>query len=149
MPENPTTTPSAGKRILLIEPSPSVRGVLEFALRAQGQHVISVPDAGEGLRQLSALGSDAPDLVILALQRGSLHERDLLNTQAYGRLYRHVALILLTTPEHRLNLPSYLAARAIYRLDKPFTVPQITQLMYALSVGAAPERRERDGSRAF
>jgi len=149
MPENPTTTPSAGKRILLIEPSPSVRGVLEFALRAQGQHVISVPDAGEGLRQLSTLRTDIPDLVILAPQRGSLHERDLLNTLAYGRLYRHVALILLTTPEYRLHLPSYLAARAIYRLDKPFTVPQITQLVAAIHAGATPERRERDGSRAF
>lgn len=145
MPEHPPTLLSPSRRILVIEPSVSLREMLAFAPRSQGHTVISVPDAETGLRHLTTPGTEIPDLVILALQPGSWPQRDLLNTLAYGRLYHRVALILLTTPDHRLQLPSYLTARPIARLDKPFTVQQLWHLVETLPTVPMPERSAPHG----
>lgn len=141
MPEHPSAQPpAAGKRILMIEPSASLREMLTFALRSQGHTVISVPDAEAGLCHLTSLRTEVPDLVILALQPGSWPQRDLLNLLAFGRLYHRVAIILLTTPDQRLQLPSYLVARPIARLDKPFTVQQLWHLVATMPAISTPER---------
>ncbi|MGB8348248.1 MAG: response regulator [Ktedonobacteraceae bacterium] len=136
---------AAGKRILVIEPSAGLCEVLAFALRSQGHHITCVPDAGVGLRHLTTPGTEIPDLVILALQPASWPQRDLLNLLAFGRLYHRVAIILLTMPDHRQQLPSYLSMRPIARLDKPFRVEQLLHLVATLPVANVPERSGRHG----
>jgi DNA-binding response OmpR family regulator len=143
--EHPPATPVSSKRILVIEPSPSVCEVMTFALRSQGHHVTCVPDASAGLHYLTTPGNDVPDLVILALQPASWPQRGLLNLLAFGRLYHRVALILLTMPDHRLQLPPYLSMRPIARLDKPFRVEQLLYLVATLPVANVPERSGRHG----
>lgn len=143
---NQLPTPStAGRRILVIEPSASLCEMLAFALRSQGHTVIAVPDAEAGLYHFTTPGTEIPDLVILALQPGSWPQRDLLNTLAYDRLYHRVAIILLTMPDHRLQLPSYLTARPIARLDKPFTVQQLLHLVATLPTVPMSEGSARHG----
>ena len=116
-----------------------------FALHSQGHSVICVPDAGAGLHHLTRQETEIPDLVILALQTGSWPQHDQLNLLAFGRLYHRVAIILLTMPDHRLQLPPYLAARHIARLDKPFRVQQLLHLVATLPVANVPERSGRHG----
>lgn len=145
MTEQPPAPSTAGKRILVIEPAASLCEMLAFALRSQGHIVVCVPDASAGLHHLTAPGTEIPDLVILSLQPGSWPQRDLLNALAYGRLYHRVAIILLTMPDHRLQLPSYLTARPIARLDKPFPVQQLLHLVATLPAVRAPERSEHHG----
>lgn len=146
MAEQPLAPPAAAtRRILVIEPSASLREMLAFALRSHGHGVICVPDADAGLHHLTMPGTEIPDLIILALQPDSWPQRDLLNLLAFGRLYHHVAIILLTTPEHRPQLPPYLAVRPIARLDKPFTVQQLWHLVATLPVVATLERSAHHG----
>jgi len=146
MTERPSPRPAtAGRRILVIEPAASLCEMLAFALRSQGHHVTCVPDAGAGLCRLTTPGTEIPDLVILALQPGSWPQRDLLNMLAYGRLYHRVAIILLTMPDHRLQLPPYLSMRPIARLDKPFRMEQLLHLVATLPVASVPERSGRHG----
>jgi len=137
--------PAASRRILVIEPSPSVCDVMAFALRSQRHHVTCVPDASAGLRSLTTPGNAIPDLVILALQPASWPQRDLLNLLAFGRLYHRVAIILLTMPDHCQQLPSYLSMRPIARLDKPFRVEQLLHLVATLPAANAPERSAHYG----
>lgn len=146
MTEHPPATPTvASKYILLIEPSASLCEMLAFALRSQGHVVTCVPDARAGLLQLTTPGSAIPDLVILSLQPDFWPQRDLLNLLAFGRLYHQVAILLLTMPDQRLQLPSYLAARPVARLDMPFRVQQLLHLVAMLPVAAAPERSAPHG----
>lgn len=145
MAEQPPAPPTACRRILVIEPSASLCEMLAFALHSQGHSVICLPDAAAGLHHLTTPGTEIPDLVILALQPGSWPQRDLLNLLAFGRLYHHIAIILLTMPDHRLQLPSYLSMRPIARLDKPFRVEQLLHLVAILPVANVPERRGRHG----
>jgi DNA-binding response OmpR family regulator len=141
----PATSATAGKRILVIEPSASLCELLAFALKAQGHYVTCVPDASAGLFHLTRPASAPPDLVILALQPNSWPERDLLNMLTFGRLYQRVAVLLLTMPDHVLQLPTYLAARSIARLDKPFKIEQLAQLVAMLPAAYASERSGRHG----
>lgn len=117
------------KRVFVIEPSPGVRAILEFALREEGHCTIGVEGAAEGMRRLLALGIETPDIVIMALSGNDKGERDLLNMLAYGRAYRNIPLILLTQPEYKLRLPSYRFTRPIHRLNRPFTVPRVLELV--------------------
>jgi DNA-binding response OmpR family regulator len=135
----------AGKRILVIEPSASLCELLAFALKAQGHYVTCVPDASAGLFHLTRPASAPPDLVILALQPNSWPERDLLNMLAFGRLYQRVAILLLTMPDHVLQLPTYLAARPVARLDKPFKIEHLARLVATMPTAPAPERSGRHG----
>ncbi|HVB62702.1 MAG TPA: response regulator [Ktedonobacteraceae bacterium] len=145
MTEQAPAMPTTGKRILVIEPSSGLCEMLAFALRSQGHSVTYVPDAGAGLRHLTTPGTEIPDLVILALQPASWPQRDLLNLLAFGRLYHRVAIVLLTMPDHRLQLPCYLSMRPIARLDKPFRVEQLLHLVVTLPVANVPERSGRHG----
>jgi DNA-binding response OmpR family regulator len=137
----PATPATAGKHILVIEPSASLCELLAFALKAQGHYVTCVPDASAGLFHLTRPASAPPDLVILSLQPNSWPERDLLNMLTFGRLYQRVAILLLTMPDHALQLPAYLDACPVARLNKPFTIEQLAQLVATLPIAPAAARR--------
>lgn len=56
---------AAGKRVLVIDDSPTIRAVVELALRCEGYITRSFPDGVEAMKWLIRPGSWAPDLVIV------------------------------------------------------------------------------------
>lgn len=117
------------KRILVIEPSPSIRGLLHLALSQQGYRLISVASASAGLALLRRLGANAPDIIFLAVGYGPLtDELDMLALLRQSPYHQHSALVMITAMDSALPRLALLPTSRLRYLPKPFTLPQALEL---------------------
>jgi CheY-like chemotaxis protein len=118
-----------GKCILVIEPSPSIRQLLDFTLCQGGHQVISVASAAEGLAIVRNTALRVPDLIFLAVEYQQRKEDFvLLNLLKHSHYYQQTVLAVLTDGNIHRSWQAMLPEGRSVCLTKPFTIEQILRL---------------------
>jgi len=120
---------SVCKCILVIEPSPSIRQLLDLTLRQSGHRVISVATTAEGLVVVRNTQLRVPDLIFLAVDYQQRREDFvLLSLLKRSRYHQQTILVALTEGKLHRSWHAMLPAERFLCLTKPFTVEQIVRL---------------------
>jgi CheY-like chemotaxis protein len=139
--------PLQGRRILIIDDQPSIRGVLQVALEEVGADVWT---AGDGPSALVILESALPDLVLLDLVMPGMDGWEVVRRLKANHRTSHLPVILETSSQ---DYSSYAAARkegiAAF-LSKPFRLHEVIETCRRVVDGARPMQgkpsREDEGS---
>ncbi len=131
----PPALPLQGRRILVIDDQPSIRGVLQVALEESGADVWT---AGDGQSALVILESALPDLVLLDLVMPGMDGWEVLRRLKANHRTSHLPIVLETSAQ---DLPSYASARkegiAAF-LGKPFRINEVIETCRRVLDGARP-----------
>jgi CheY-like chemotaxis protein len=140
-------TPLQGRRILIIDDQPSIRGVLQVALEEAGGDVWT---AGDGPSALVILESALPDIVLLDLVMPGMDGWEVLRRLKANHRTSHLPVILETSAQ---DYPSYATARkegVAAFLGKPFRLNEVIETCRRVLDGARPMQgkaaREDEGS---
>ena len=113
-----------GRRILVIDDQPSIRGVLQVALEESGADVWA---AGDGQSALVILEAALPDLVLLDLVMPGIDGWEVVKRLKANPRTSHLPIILETSAQ---DYASYAAARkegiAAF-LGKPFRLNEVIE----------------------
>ncbi len=117
-PEGPATeTEGRGKRILVVEDSPTTRKVIAITLGQQGYEVI---EAKDGLEALGKLNDRPPHLVLLDIVLPGMDGYAILDIIRKQERFRNVPVILLTSKDGVLSKWKGRWAGSTAYLTKPF-----------------------------
>jgi CheY-like chemotaxis protein len=138
--------PLQGRRILVIDDQPSIRGVLQVALEEAGADVWT---AGDGSSALVILESALPDLILLDLVMPGMDGWEVVRQLKANYRTSRLPVILETSAQ---DYPSYAAARkegiAAF-LGKPFRLNEVIETCRRVLDGARPMQgkpsREEEG----
>jgi CheY-like chemotaxis protein len=127
--------PLASRRILVVDDQPSIRGVLELALKEAGAEVLA---ASDGASALLVARAAVPDLILLDVTMPGMTgwqviEALLLATETAG-----IPVILQTTAE---DLDSFEKARkrgVAAFISKPFRLNEVIETCRRILEGARP-----------
>ncbi len=106
-------------RVLVVDDSPTVRRMVQAALRPiQG---LVFTEAGNGLEAIERLAGAPPALVILDLNMPDMHGLEVLKFLRGHKSYAGLPVVILTTRGDESSRAAALAAGATRYLTKPFT----------------------------
>ena len=121
-----------GKRVLVIDPSRTIRTLLSIYLQQASHQVIVCPNVEEGLLTLHNLHDDVPDVVLLALHVPVKEEQHILQYMKTRPRYARTALIAMPIYEDIARLQPLLKSENIACISKPFRIQDMLQLVGAI-----------------
>ena len=133
MSENePTTPPSNGKRILVVDDDPMIRNLVKDMLEAEGYTIVLAEDGQQGVDILDAEPRPIKfDLIVLDVVMPGMNGLDVLTRI---RLHQHtqgLRVLMLTGEDKAEDIMAGYSVGADYYITKPFTRQQ---LLYGLSL---------------
>jgi CheY-like chemotaxis protein len=127
--------PLASRRILVVDDQPSIRGVLELALKEAGAEVLAAADGDSGLRVARA---SVPDLILLDVAMPGMNGWQVIEALILTPETAGIPVILQTTAE---DLESFEKARkrgVAAFLSKPFRLNEVIETCRRILEGARP-----------
>jgi CheY-like chemotaxis protein len=135
LPLTSSSLPLQGRRILIVDDQPSIRGVLQVALEEAGADVWT---AGDGASALVILESALPDLILLDLAMPVMDGWEVLRRLKANHRTAQLPVILETSAQ---DYASYATARkegiAAF-LSKPFRLHEVIETCRRVLDGARP-----------
>jgi len=136
--------PLAGRRILVVDDQPSIRGILETALSEAGADVWCV---GDGPTAITLLETANPELILLDLAMPGMNGWQVLETLSGQPRTAAIPVVLETSAE---DFPSFQRARKLgvaAFVNKPFRLGEVVETCRRILEGARPlqgrhERRD-------
>jgi twitching motility two-component system response regulator PilG len=117
----------AATSILVIDDSPTIRAVVELALRSEGHQTQSFPDGVTALQWLAEPGSQTPDLILVDIGLPKIDGYQIIHLLRKRPRFANTACIVLSGRDGLLNsLKGRLAGAQMY-LTKPCTVQVLCQ----------------------
>ena len=138
-------TPLAGRRILVVDDQPSIRGILETALSEAGADVWSVPD---GPTAITLLETANPELILLDLAMPGMSGWQVLEALSGKPRTAGIPVILQTSAE---DFPSFQRARrhgVAAFVNKPFRLAEVVETCRRFLQGARPLQGRHEGGDA-
>lgn len=126
---------SRSKRVLVIEPSPTVRLLLELHLKQAGHQVIMYPDVEALTRDVLRFQQMPPEVIFLAVDTmlpDWLEEAQQLR-RVWGVLVLLIALLSCRENERQVVQRALNVLPALY-VHKPFQLQFVLALVFALHV---------------
>ncbi len=121
----------SGKRILVVEDDQVTRRLLERELSKRGYQVDT---AGDGVRGLTAVESQAPDLILLDIVLPELDGMSLLQALKRRSDTKHIPVIMLTSVAEPSKMIEAISSGARFFVVKPFqTSALVSKIEKALS----------------
>jgi len=120
-----------GKRILLIEPSPTLRAILTMYFQREGHQLVLFEDYQAAAQALPRFQAEPPDLVFVALrsdQPDTLRLVTLLRQQN-----AHMTLVMMVPQEDssQVTIQRLVQATRSILLPKPFSIRDVLNLVAA------------------
>jgi CheY-like chemotaxis protein len=138
-------TPLAGRRILVVDDQPSIRGILETALSEAGADVWSVPD---GPTAITLLETANPELILLDLAMPGMSGWQVLEALSGKPRTAGIPVVLQTSAE---DFPSFQRARrhgVAAFVNKPFRLAEVVETCRRILQGARPLQGRQEGGDA-
>jgi response regulator RpfG family c-di-GMP phosphodiesterase len=111
-----------GRTVLVVDDSPSIRNMIEKALRQSGFQVIC---AENGLKALEALNRTTPDMILSDLKMPELDGLGLCKTVHANQDLCQIPFIIMSSDGDRATMRRLLQNGASAYLVKPFNVDQL------------------------
>lgn len=127
--------PLSGRRILVVDDQPSIRGILETALSEAGADVWCV---GDGPTAITLLDSANPDLILLDLAMPGMNGWQVLEALSGKPRTAGIPVVLETSAE---DFPSFQRARkhgVAAFVNKPFRLVEVVETCRRILEGARP-----------
>jgi CheY-like chemotaxis protein len=137
--------PLEGRRILVVDDQPSIRGILETALTEAGADVWC---AGDGSTALAMLESASPELILLDLAMPGMSGWQVLESLSSTPRTAGIPVVLETSAE---DFPSFQRARkhgVAAFVSKPFRLAEVVETCRRILEGARPLQGRREGGEA-
>ena len=112
-----------GKRILIIEPSRTIRLLLDITLRNAGHTVAAFDQAPAALNFLLRVHKNAPDMAFVAVHLPGDESYKLIETLM--RHYPHLRLVSILRPDDEVAQQQRILSLGATLLIRPFTVQDI------------------------
>jgi CheY-like chemotaxis protein len=128
-------TPLAGRRILVVDDQPSIRGILETALSDAGADVWCVSD---GPTAITLLETANPELILLDLAMPGMNGWQVLEALSAQPRTAGIPVVLQTSAE---DFPSFQRARrhgVAAFVNKPFRLAEVVETCRRILQGARP-----------
>jgi len=93
------STPTATKKILVVDDDKTVTTLLESLLSGQGYKVLAANDGLDGMVQVR---KNMPDLIILDIMMPELNGYDVCSNLKFDEKFKHIPIIVLTSREQEL-----------------------------------------------
>lgn len=125
----------ASRRILVVDDQPSIRGVLELALKEAGAEVLAAEDGSAALRVARA---SVPDLILLDVAMPNMNGWEVIEALILTPQTAGIPVILQTTAE---DLESFEKARkrgVAAFISKPFRLNEVIETCRRILEGARP-----------
>lgn len=138
-------TPLAGRRILVVDDQPSIRGILETALSDAGADVWCVPD---GPTAITLLETANPELILLDLAMPGMNGWQVLEALSGKPRTAGIPVVLQTSAE---DFPSFQRARrhgVAAFVNKPFRLAEVVETCRRILQGARPLQGRHEGGEA-
>jgi len=138
-------TPLAGRRILVVDDQPSIRGILETALSDAGADVWCVPD---GPTAITLLETANPELILLDLAMPGMNGWQVLEALSGKPRTAAIPVVLQTSAE---DFPSFQRARrhgVAAFVNKPFRLAEVVETCRRILQGARPLQGRHEGGDA-
>jgi len=135
-------TPLTGRRILVIDDQPSIRGILETALSDAGADVWCVPD---GPTAITLLETANPELILLDLAMPGMNGWQVLEALSGKPRTAGIPVVLQTSSE---DFPSFQRARrhgVAAFVNKPFRLAEVVETCRRILQGARPLQGRHEG----
>jgi CheY-like chemotaxis protein len=135
-------TPLTGRRILVIDDQPSIRGILETALSDAGADVWCVPD---GPTAITLLETANPELILLDLAMPGMNGWQVLEALSGKPRTAGIPVVLQTSAE---DFPSFQRARrhgVAAFVNKPFRLAEVVETCRRILQGARPLQGRHEG----
>ncbi|MDQ7771893.1 MAG: response regulator [Elusimicrobiales bacterium] len=116
------TEAAPSKKILLIEDSKNISGVLVDVLKAEGYTVMHAPD---GVTGVAMTRREKPDLVLLDLLLPKLSGYDVCNTIKRDNNTRHIPVLVISTMDKPESVARAKAAGAANFMRKPYNLDDL------------------------
>jgi CheY-like chemotaxis protein len=135
-------TPLTGRRILVVDDQPSIRGILETALSEAGADVWCVPD---GPTAITLLETANPELILLDLAMPGMNGWQVLEALSGQPRTASIPVVLETSAE---DFPSFQRARrhgVAAFVNKPFRLAEVVETCRRILQGARPLQGRHEG----
>ncbi len=133
----------AGKRVLIVDDSPTIRRIVETTLRRAGYEVLA---AETGLAALAAVADHLPDLILLDVMLPSMSGYQVCQLIKRNQRARDIPVIMLTGKDGVFDKVRGRLAGAAEYMTKPFT-PKALLDVVAKHAGPAKAPQEAAGAR--
>jgi twitching motility two-component system response regulator PilG len=118
-------SPDTAKCVLVIDDSPTVRAVVELALRGEGYKTVSFPDGIAAMQWLSLPESFVPDLIFIDIGLPKLDGYQVIQMFKRNSRFARTVLIMLSGRDGTVDRLKGRVAGAQMYLTKPFTVQEL------------------------
>jgi CheY-like chemotaxis protein len=138
-------TPLAGRKILVVDDQPSIRGILETALSDAGADVWCVPD---GPTAITLLETANPELILLDLAMPGMNGWQVLEALSGKPRTAGIPVVLQTSAE---DFASFQRARrhgVAAFVSKPFRLAEVVETCRRILQGARPLQGRHEGGEA-
>lgn len=129
-----------GRKILVVDDSPTIVKFVAFALKSSGFEVVAASDGMDALEKVSHLESGV-DMVITDLNMPNIDGYELIATLRQNERFRKVPIIILSSEEDEEDKAKGRQAGANAYLVKPFKAPallaEVTRLLESPRTKAA------------
>jgi len=115
-----------GKKILMVEDSPSVRQLMSFTLRGAGYEVVEANNGREALEKISHV---AVDMVVTDLNMPHMDGKTLIRNLRNDPNNRFMPIVMLTTEDDENKRKEVRAAGASAWISKPFKPNQLLNVV--------------------
>jgi DNA-binding response OmpR family regulator len=131
------------KKVIIVDDDRETREMLKMALELEG-HSVSL--AGNGLRLISTLHVDRPDLILLDVVMSWIDGVELCRAVKKNQEFRDIPVMFISAKKTPADVRAGLAAGAIDYFVKPIDMERLLARIAALF--SAPPPNSDDGPRA-
>jgi len=129
------TQPLISRRILVVDDQPSIRGVLEIALREAGADVFT---AENGRTALEVASATIPDLILLDLAMPEMNGWEVLNALASSPRTARIPVLLETSAGDFGSFDRAKRGGVAAFISKPFRLAEVIETCRRILDGARP-----------
>lgn len=115
-----------GKKILMVDDSPSVRQLMGFTLRGAGYEVV---EAHDGVDALRCFGENEVDMVVTDLHMPQMDGKSLVKALRDNPRNRFMPIVMLTSEDNEDKRKEVRAAGASAWISKPFKPAQLLNVV--------------------
>ena len=123
------------KKIIIVDDDRETREMLKMALELEGYEVAQ---AANGLRLISTLHVDRPDLVLLDVMMSWIDGFELCRAVKKNEEFRDIPVIFVSAKKSPSDVKAGLAAGAADYFAKPIDIERLLSRIATLLAGSAP-----------
>ena len=127
------------RKIIIVDDDRETREMLKMALEIEG-HEVSL--AGNGLRLISTLHVDRPDLILLDVMMSWIDGFELCRAVKKNDEFRDIPVIFMSAKKTTADIRTGLAAGAIDYFVKPIDMERMLARIAGIFAAAAPPSSE-------